>query len=110
MRVFFHFAKDSGVTGVKFEPNLWRWRQNQYKVGYEKGIVTSTSRNSSRLMTLAFAASSAAFFWDLSTKPGGSAWRYWQLSPFGHSQNQPNFCDSIAWMKCLHTIWKGDQD
>lgn len=37
---------------------------------------TSTSKNSSKLITLAFAASSAAFFCDLSTKPGGSACLY----------------------------------
>jgi len=24
--VFFHFANDSGVTGVRFVPSLWRWR------------------------------------------------------------------------------------
>ena len=56
-------------------------------------------------MTFALAASSAAFFWDLRTNPAGSACRYWQFSPLGHSQNQPNFCVSIAWMKCLHTIY-----
>lgn len=37
---------------------------------------TSTSKNSSRLITFAFAASSAAFFWDLRTKPGGKACLY----------------------------------
>ena len=37
---------------------------------------TSTSRNSSRLMVLAFSASSAALRCDLSMNPGGSACRY----------------------------------
>jgi len=73
IRVLFHLANVSGVTGVRLDPSLCR----------------STSRNSSSEIVLAFAASSIAFFCDLSTKPGGSACRYLHFSPSGHSQNQP---------------------
>lgn len=51
---------------------------------------TSTSKNSSKLITFALFASSIAFLCDLRTNPGGRACLYWQFSPFGHSQNQPN--------------------
>jgi hypothetical protein len=74
IRVCFHFANDSGVTGVRFGPSLCR----------------SVSRKSSREMTFAFAASSNAFRCALRTKPGGSACRYLQSWPLGHSQNHPN--------------------
>jgi hypothetical protein len=42
---------------------------------------TSVSKNSSSEMTSFFAASSAAFFSDFNTNPGGKAWRYLQSRP-----------------------------
>jgi len=62
IRVRFHFANVSGVTGVKFDPSLCRFdRVRQTRSTIEKQITaTSTSRKSSKLIVLAFSASSAA--------------------------------------------------
>jgi hypothetical protein len=98
IRVFFHFANVSGVTGVRFGPSLCRYddavesgRIQAKQIIHKRMERTSTSRNSSRLITFALAASASAFFCAFSTKPAGNACLYWHFSPpFGHSQNHPN--------------------
>lgn len=64
-RFFFQVAKVSGVTGVRGGLSLCR----------------STSMNCSRDIWSFLAASSCFFLSDLSTKPGGRAWRYMHLLP-----------------------------
>jgi hypothetical protein len=83
-RVCFHLANVSGVTGVRLLPSLCRygaWHASGRGAGKGENVHTSTSRNSSSDIVLAFAASSIAFFSDLRTKPGGSACRYIHFSP-----------------------------
>lgn len=64
-------------------------------------ILTSLSISSSNEISSSVSSFFLSFF---STKPGGRACRYIQLSPpAGHTQNQPYLLFSMASKKYLHT-------
>ena len=77
-----------------------------YLSNHKSSVLTSFSISSSSEISSSFSSFFLSFF---STKPGGRACRYIQVSaPPGHTQNQPYLLFSMASRKYLHTCGRHD--